>query len=43
MQLMRLMVRCCGMAVERMGMLGVNEKDEGINSEDGDGNTEWYR
>jgi hypothetical protein len=39
---MRLKVICCGMAVKRMGMLGVEcEEDEGTDCEDGDSGTDW--
>ena len=32
---------CCGMAVRRMGMLGLEcEEDEGTDCEDGDSDTE---
>ena len=32
---------CCGMAVKGMGMLGVRERDEGTDCEDGDSGTVW--
>jgi len=36
------MMICCGMAVERMGMLGVSvRKMKAFNCEDGDGDTAW--
>jgi len=31
---------CCGMAVKRMGMLGVCKEDEGTNCEHGDSDTD---
>ena len=36
---------CCGMAVKRMGMLGLSvcEEDEGTDCEDGGSGTDWYR
>ena len=41
MQWMGLMI-CCGMAVKRVGMVGVSEceEDEGTDCEDGDGDTD---
>ena len=41
-QWMELMMICCGMAVKRMGMLGVMcEKGEGTDYEDGDNYDDW--
>ena len=34
---------CSGMTVRSMGMLGVSEKDEGTDCEDGDSDTDWLR
>jgi len=40
---MRVMI-CCGMAVQRMGMLGGEcEEDEGTENEDGNSDIDWYR
>ena len=40
-QWMILMMICCGMAVKRIGMLGVNvRKREGTDCEDGDSDTD---
>jgi hypothetical protein len=40
MQWMRLII-CCGMAVKRMGMIGVSEEDRGTDCEGGDSNMDW--
>ena len=32
---------CCGMAVKRMGVLGVCEEEEGTDCEDGGNDTDW--
>ena len=43
MQWMGLMMICCGMAVKRLGMLGVMcEEVEGTDCEDGDNDDDWY-
>ena len=35
------MVICCGMAVKRMGMLGVSVRKMTTDCEDADGDTDW--
>jgi hypothetical protein len=38
---MRLMMICCGMAVKRMGMLGVSVRKMKALTEGGDSDTDW--
>jgi hypothetical protein len=44
-QWMGLMMICCGMAVRRVGLLGVGEceGDEGTDCEGGDSDTDWLQ